>query len=262
MGLSPSKPAVTGAVLVGPNGCGKGTQAQFLKEKYEMCHISTGDVLREERRKGTALGQQADEYMREGKLVPDELMLDLVHNELDKPQCKRGFLLDGYPRTKPQVAKLEEFLNARKTPLTHVFYFDCDPETVIERTSGRLVHVSSGRTYHSKFKPPKVNGKDDLTGEPLIQRPDDARDKVAVRLNEYFQKTQPILAEFRQRGLVRDIDAELPIQEVSADIDAYMNHKPPPSRQPATVNQRVTLINEEIARLQRQKLRWEAKLSQ
>lgn len=226
-----------------------------------MCHISTGDALREQRKKGTEIGKKAEAFMSEGKLVPDELMLDVVQNELARPECQRGFLLDGFPRTAGQVEKLDDMLKKRHTPLTHVFHFDCDPETVVDRTSGRLFHPGSGRTYHLKYKPPKVPFKDDLTGETLIQRVDDQREKVQVRLNEYFTKTEPIVAVYKKRGLVRTIDANLAISDVAADIDAFMKNKPPPSAQPATVQRQMTLIDEEIARLQRQRVRLQAKLT-
>lgn len=261
MGLGQSTPSVTAAVMIGPNGCGKGTQAQYLKEKFDVCHISTGDALRDQKKKGTEIGKKAEAFMVEGKLVPDELMLDVVQNELNRPECQRGFLLDGFPRTTGQVEKLDEMLKKRHTPLTHVFHFDCDHETVVDRTSGRLFHPGSGRTYHLKYKPPKVPFKDDLTGEPLIQRVDDQREKVQVRLNEYSQKTEPIVAIYQKRGLVRSIDANLSIGEVTADIDAFMKKLPPPSRQPATVQRQLTIIDDEIARLQRQRVRLQAKLA-
>src|SRR5919109_332610 len=168
-------------ILLGPPGAGKGTQAKFITQKFGIPQISTGDMLRAARAAKTPLGIQAGKIMDAGQLVSDDIILGLVEERLKQPDCKRGYLFDGFPRTIPQA----DGLKARGVALDYVLEIDVPDEEIITRMSGRRVHPASGRTYHVKFNPPKVEGKDDVTGEPLIQREDDREETVRKRLEVY-----------------------------------------------------------------------------
>lgn len=180
-------------ILLGAPGAGKGTQARFITEKFNIPQISTGDMLRAAVRAGTPLGLQAKEIMEQGKLVSDELIINLVKERIAEPDAKNGFLFDGFPRTIPQAEALcDEGIN-----IDHVVEIAVDDEDVIERISGRRMHESSGRVYHIKHNPPKVAGKDDVTGEPLIQRKDDVEETVRKRLTEYHHSTEPLVSFYQ-----------------------------------------------------------------
>src|SRR6185503_15349733 len=174
-------------ILLGPPGAGKGTQANFLREKFAIQQISTGDMLRAAVKAGTPLGVAAKKVMDAGHLVSDDLIIDLVKERLKQPDCANGYLFDGFPRTIPQA----EALKAANVPIDYVLEIDVPDEEIIQRMSGRRVHLASGRTYHVKFNPPKVEGKDDATGEPLVQRDDDREATVRNRLEVYRRQTSP-----------------------------------------------------------------------
>lgn len=176
-------------ILLGPPGAGKGTQAAFITERYKIPQISTGDMLRAAVRAGTPLGLEAKKVMDAGGLVSDDLILGLIAERLKQPDCAQGFLFDGFPRTIPQA----EALRDRAVDLDYVLEIDVADEEIITRMSGRRVHLGSGRTYHIKFNPPKVAGKDDLTGEDLIQRADDQEETVKKRLSVYHSQTKPLV---------------------------------------------------------------------
>ncbi|WP_140918148.1 adenylate kinase [Limnobaculum xujianqingii] len=176
-------------ILLGAPGAGKGTQAQFIMEKYGIPQISTGDMLRAAVKAGSELGKQAKELMNAGKLVTDELVIALVKERIAQPDCKNGFLLDGFPRTIPQADAMKE----ADIQVDYVLEFDVPDEIIVERIVGRRVHAASGRVYHIKFNPSKVEGKDDVTGEELTIRKDDQEDTVRKRLVEYHALTKPLI---------------------------------------------------------------------
>jgi adenylate kinase len=181
-------------ILLGPPGAGKGTQAKFICEKFGIPQISTGDMLRAAIKAGTPLGKQAKKVMDAGQLVSDDIIMGLVRERLKQPDCKRGYLFDGFPRTIPQA----EAIAQEGVGIDHVLEIDVPDEEIITRMSGRRVHPGSGRVYHVNFNPPKEEGRDDLTGEPLVQREDDREDTVRKRLEVYRAQTRPLI-DYYQR---------------------------------------------------------------
>jgi adenylate kinase len=180
-------------ILLGGPGAGKGTQANYIKEKYEIPQISTGDMLRAAVKEGTELGNKAKEYMDTGQLVPDDVIIGLVKERIKEPDCEKGFLFDGFPRTIPQADAMKE----AGVPVEAVVDIDVPDEEIIKRMSGRRVHLASGRTYHIIFNPPKEEGKDDVSGEPLIQRDDDKEETVRKRLDVYHAQTEPLIDYYK-----------------------------------------------------------------
>jgi adenylate kinase len=176
-------------ILLGPPGAGKGTQASFITRKYGIPQISTGDMLRAAIKAGTALGLKARKLMDAGQLVPDDVILDLVQSRIEQPDCAGGFLFDGFPRTLAQA----EAMKHAGLQIDYVLEIAVPDEEIIQRMSGRRVHLASGRSYHVKFNPPKVADKDDLSGEPLILRQDDQPETVMERLHVYHAQTQPLI---------------------------------------------------------------------
>ena len=183
-------------ILLGAPGAGKGTQAQFICEKYAIPQISTGDMLRAAVKAGTPMGLEAKKIMDAGGLVSDEIILGLIAERLKQDDCAKGFLFDGFPRTIPQA----EALRTQGVDLDYVVEIDVADEEIIKRMSGRRVHTGSGRTYHVVFNPPKVEGKDDVTGEPLIQRDDDREETVKKRLDVYHSQTKPLVDFYSSWG--------------------------------------------------------------
>ncbi len=181
-------------ILLGGPGAGKGTQANYIKEKYNIPQISTGDMLRAHVKAGTELGQAAKKIMDEGGLVSDDIIMGMVQERIKDDDCKNGYLFDGFPRTIPQA----EALKAAGVPIDAVVEIDVPDEEIVKRMSGRRVHVASGRTYHVIYNPPKVEGKDDETGEDLIQRDDDQEETVLARLKIYHDQTEPLIAFYSQ----------------------------------------------------------------
>src|SRR5687768_3316451 len=176
-------------ILLGAPGAGKGTQANFIKEKFNIPQISTGDMLRAAVKAGTPLGLEAKKVMDAGKLVSDDIIIGLVKDRLKQPDCANGYLFDGFPRTIPQADAMKE----AGVAIDYVLEIDVPDSEIVERMSGRRVHPASGRTYHVKFNPPKVQGKDDLTGEDLILRDDDHEDTVKKRLTVYHEQTEVLI---------------------------------------------------------------------
>lgn len=176
-------------ILLGGPGAGKGTQANYIKDRYGIPQISTGDMLRAAVKAGTPLGLEAKKIMDAGGLVSDDIILGLVKERIQQPDCQKGFLLDGFPRTIPQA----EAVKQQGIKIDSVVEIDVDDEEIIKRMSGRRVHTASGRTYHVVFNPPKKPDTDDVTGEPLIQRDDDKEDTVRKRLKVYHEQTEPLI---------------------------------------------------------------------
>ena len=187
-------------ILLGPPGAGKGTQASFITKKYSVPQISTGDMLRAAIKAGSELGLKAKKIMDAGQLVPDEVIINLVKQRITEPDCKGGFLFDGFPRTIAQA----EAMKTAGVNIDYVVEIAVPDEEIITRMSGRRVHLASGRTFHVKFNPPKVADKDDVTGEPLIQRQDDAAATVKERLAVYHRQTKPLIEYYSRWQAVGD----------------------------------------------------------
>jgi len=183
-------------ILLGPPGAGKGTQANFIKEKFGIPQISTGDMLRAAVKAGTPLGIEAKKVMDAGGLVSDDIIIGLVKDRLKEADCKSGYMFDGFPRTIPQADAMKD----AGVPIDFVLEIDVPDSEIVERMSGRRVHVASGRTYHVKYNPPKVAGKDDVTGEDLIQRDDDREETVKKRLEVYHAQTKPLVEYYTRWG--------------------------------------------------------------
>lgn len=190
-------------ILLGGPGAGKGTQANLIKEKFGIPQISTGDMLRAALKAGTPLGLEAKKYMDAGGLVPDDIIIGLVKDRIKQPDCQKGFLFDGFPRTIPQA----EAMKKAGVKIDYVVEIDVPDQEIIKRMSGRRVHLASGRTYHIAFNPPKVEGKDDVTGEPLIQREDDKEETVKKRLDVYHAQTEPLVKFYMDWEKSKDKDA-------------------------------------------------------
>jgi adenylate kinase len=186
-------------ILLGPPGAGKGTQAQVIREKYGIPQISTGDMLRAAVKAGTPLGVAAKKVMDAGQLVSDDIIVGLVKERLKQPDCRPGYLFDGFPRTIPQA----EAMQREKVALDYVLEIDVADEEIITRMGGRRVHPASGRTYHVQFNPPRKEGKDDVTGEPLVQRDDDKEATVRQRLEVYRRQTRPLVEYYSKVGGVK-----------------------------------------------------------
>ena len=192
-------------ILLGAPGAGKGTQAKYICEKFSIPQISTGDMLRAAVKEGTPLGIEAKKIMDSGGLVSDDIIIGLVKDRLTQPDCAKGYLFDGFPRTIPQAQAMKD----AGVPIDYVIEIDVPFDAIIERMSGRRVHVASGRTYHVSFNPPKVAGKDDVTGEDLIQRDDDKEATVRKRLDVYDAQTKPLVEYYSTWAKNGDVNAKI-----------------------------------------------------
>ncbi|AEH33685.1 adenylate kinase [Vibrio anguillarum] len=207
-------------ILLGAPGAGKGTQAQFIMEKYGIPQISTGDMLRAAIKAGTELGKKAKSVIDAGQLVSDEIILGLIKERITQADCEKGFLLDGFPRTIPQA----DGLKAMGINVDYVIEFDVADDVIVERMAGRRAHLASGRTYHAIYNPPKVEGKDDVTGEDLVVRDDDKEETVRARLGVYHEQTAPLITYYGKEAQMGNtkylkFDGTKPVAQVSADIE-------------------------------------------
>jgi adenylate kinase len=205
-------------VLFGPPGAGKGTQAKFISEQYNIPHISTGDILRENVREDTPLGKKAKTYMDKGALVPDSVLIDIIKDRLQKPDTRKGFLLDGFPRTLPQAESLDGILDDINKDLDAVVDIEVSTMELVKRLSGRLTCRNCGATYNVKTNPPKYDNICDACGGELYQRADDTENAIRNRIDVYKKQTSPLIDYYKKKGILMDIDGEREIDEVRSDI--------------------------------------------
>lgn len=204
-------------VMLGPPGAGKGTQAKRLAQELDLVHVSSGDLFRENLKNETELGKLAQQYMDKGELVPDDVTIRMVEKRLTRPDCKEGAVLDGFPRTADQAEALENLLEKFNGGVDLVPYIKVPDEVLVERLSGRWMSPS-GRVYHEKYNPPTVKWIDDIDGSQLYQREDDKPETVRHRIEVYNEQTAPLIAYYREKGLLVEIDGTQSIDDVFADI--------------------------------------------
>lgn len=209
-------------IFMGPPGAGKGTQAEKIVSDFQIPHISTGDAFRLAMSQGTPLGIKAKGYVDKGLLVPDEITNGIVKERLEQPDCAKGFLLDGYPRTIAQADALDEMLKSQSRQIDHVMNLTVDRELLLARLTGRRICKSCGATYHVLFNPPKHEGICNKCGGELYQRSDDTEEKVGTRLDEYTNKTAPLLDYYRQKGILREVNGEQDITAVTSEISSIL----------------------------------------
>ena len=209
-------------ILMGPPGAGKGTQAVNLVKRYGLLHISTGDMFREAVKEGTPLGKEAKSYMDAGKLVPDEVTIGIVRERLSKPDCKKGFILDGFPRTVEQADALSEILKDNGMKLTAVVNISAPIQDLLERAVGRRICKNCGHSFHVKFHPTKVEGVCDDCGGATYQRADDSEETMKSRLSVYESSTRPLIEYYKKAGVYKEIDGRQDIAKVEADLAAVL----------------------------------------
>ncbi|MDS9472025.1 adenylate kinase [Sporosarcina pasteurii] len=209
-------------ILMGLPGAGKGTQADSIVEKYDIPHISTGDMFRAAISEGTELGLKAKSYMDQGALVPDEVTIGIVRERLSKPDCEKGFLLDGFPRTVPQAEALDELLAAMNRKVEHVINIQVDPDELVKRLTGRRICKVCGTSYHLQFNPPKNEGVCDKDGSELYQREDDNPETVKNRLDVNMTQTAPLLDFYETKSVLSNINGQQDIQNVFKDLDVIL----------------------------------------
>lgn len=201
-------------LIMGPAGSGKGTMSKLLIEKYNIAHISTGDMLRENVKKGTELGKKAEVFMNSGRLVPDNLIMQMIKNRIQEKDTVNGYLLDGFPRTLVQAKAFEEIAKEIKKPVDVVINLKVDVDTLVSRVTGRRTCTNCKAIYHIKNNPPKVEGICDICGHELITRKDDTLQQLTIRLKEHSENTEPVLDYYREKNIVCDIDGSKSVEEV------------------------------------------------
>jgi adenylate kinase len=210
-------------ILLGPPGAGKGTQAKRLEDRHGLVQLSTGDMLRAVVASGVPLGQQAKEIMAAGKLMPDELMIEMIADRISKPDCATGFILDGFPRTVPQAEALDRMLEDKGLKLDHVIEMKVDDAALVERITGRYTCAKCGQGYHDKFQKPKADGVCDVCGSTeFTRRADDNAETVTTRLAAYHKQTAPILPYYKERGVLETVDGMADIDVVTEQIEALL----------------------------------------
>ena len=209
-------------LLIGPPGGGKGTQAKYIVQKYNIPQISTGDMLREHVKNKTTLGIDAQSYMEQGELVSDSIILSMMKSRLTDQDCNNGYILDGFPRTIPQADGLDKLLDRLNHIIDIVIVIDVPDDSIVTRMGGRRLHPASGRIYHMIYDPPKKENIDDITGEQLIIREDDTEDTVRKRLRIYHKTTSPLIKYYSQRGVVKKIDGNRNIKDVSKSLELIL----------------------------------------
>ncbi len=212
-------------VLLGPPGAGKSTQAERLARRYSIPFVSVGDLLRDQVKRGTDLGRQADRYMKAGQLVPDSLLNPLIQDRFSQPDCDRGFILDGYPRTVSQAKLLDALLKTKTLPPPRVFLLDVPTDRLLKRLSGRRVCPRCGRNYNIYNQPPKKQGACDVEGGLLVQRPDDREEVVSQRLETYRKETQPAIDYYERDGRLLRINGDQTPEKVTADVAAKLDSR-------------------------------------
>ena len=205
-------------VMMGAPGAGKGTQSELLQEELGFVHVSSGDLLRDNRKRGTELGKAADQYMSQGQFVPDKLVIDMIVDRLSEPDVEKGILLDGFPRTFPQARALDDALDIRSKRVNAVLFINVERDLLLERLTGRWTCRNCGHVYHEKYAPPSVPGVCDVCGGELYQREDDKADKVETRLHDYFEKTLPIIEYYRSRNVLCEVNGNQEIEKVTHDL--------------------------------------------
>jgi len=213
-------------ILLGPPGCGKGTQAQKLIREFGFVQLSTGDMLRAAISKGTEIGMQAKSIIDKGELVSDELVIGIVRDRIFSTECECGYMLDGFPRTLAQAEKLDQILSDRNQKIDVVFRLCVPDDMAIRRIAGRRFHITSGRSYNIEFNPPKIEGRDDITGEKLVQREDDKEEIVQSRLNTYHELTEPLVRYYQKQGIIKAIDGAGSPENIYAEIKKSLNEVP------------------------------------
>jgi adenylate kinase len=209
---------LTYIVLLGPPGVGKGTQAEIIARTTGLSHISSGDLFRENIKNATDLGKLAQSFMNKGELVPDDVTIGMIRDRLARSDCREGALLDGFPRTTVQAEALEKLLAEFGGKVNYVPYITASEATLVERLSGRWTCKAQGHIFHEKYNPPKKLGVCDLDGSDLYQREDDKAETVKRRIQVYFAQTAPLIAYYRERGLLSEVDGARPIEQVTADL--------------------------------------------
>ena len=213
-------------ILLGPPGCGKGTQAQKLIREFGFVQLSTGDMLRAAISKGTEIGMQAKSIIDKGELVSDELVIGIVRDRIFSTECECGYMLDGFPRTLAQAEKLDQILSDRNQKIDVVFRLCVPDDMAIRRIAGRRFHITSGRSYNIEFNPPKIEGRDDITGEKLVQREDDKEEIVQSRLNTYHELTEPLVRYYQKQGIIKAIDGAGSPENIYTEIKQTLNEVP------------------------------------